>query len=239
MPQTMKKTSYKDILDQAKLFFKETIAANHMKNCIKAANLSDYNVNPFLINYLANFLKGNGSPRSIAEALILPRILGTSITTSLGQNVQKFISQVLQGFGSAIQGIDIEFIDQVEHRKKYAQLKLGPNCINKDDITTIINHFKQAKNLARTNNLSISVNDLVIGVLYGKREELNAFFKNLNFDFPVIVGQNFWHRLTGHKDFYFDLINVFGEIALEIDGTKALEASIRALEKEIKKHPAF
>ncbi|MEA3494266.1 MAG: PmeII family type II restriction endonuclease [Candidatus Margulisiibacteriota bacterium] len=235
----MKKNDYKDILKQAKVFFKQTIAVNHLKNCEKASKLSDYNVNPFLIKYLANFLRGDEKPRSIAEALVYPRILGTSITTSFGNNVQKFISQVLKGFGSAVGGIDIEFIDHEDGRKKYAQLKLGPNCINKDDISTIIGHFKKVRNLARTNNLNIGIDDLAIGVLYGRREELNSFYKKLNFDYPVFVGETFWYRLTGHRKFYFDLINIFGEVAVEVDGTKALKETIDALEKEIKISPSF
>lgn len=75
--------------------------------------------------YLANFLTGNSSPKSIAKALIYPRILGTSITTSFGTNIQKFTNDVLDAFGSTTPGIDIEFIDRIDGHKKYCQMKSG------------------------------------------------------------------------------------------------------------------
>jgi len=62
-------------LEKAKEFFRNEIVEAHIKvGCKKAKRLSNYNVNPFLFKYLANFLKGNDNPRSIAEALVLPRI---------------------------------------------------------------------------------------------------------------------------------------------------------------------
>jgi len=85
---------------------------------------------------------------SIARALVYPRILGTSIATSFGQNIQRFCTEVLSGFGSAISGVDIEFIDQLDGRKKYCQVKSGPETINKDDIETISRHFLGIKGIA-------------------------------------------------------------------------------------------
>ena len=71
-------------------------------------------------------MTGQLTPKSIAKALAYPRVLGQSITTSFGMNMQKFISDVLvNAFGSTTQGIDIEFTDCVDGRKKYCQVKLG------------------------------------------------------------------------------------------------------------------
>lgn len=222
------------LLEKAKEFFKNEIVEAHINvACKKARKLSNYNINPFLIKYLANFLNGNDSPESIAKALILPRILGTSINTIFGNKVQKMISILFEGYGSATQGIDIEFIDIIDGRKKYCQLKSGPNTINKDDVKTLTDHFINIKNLARTNNLDIRINDLVIGVLYGEENDLSAHYKKLNTEFPVVIGQEFWYKLTGEKTFYFDLINVIGEVALEVDGTQILDETICELSKEI------
>ncbi len=81
--------------------------------------LKTFNINPFTYKYLANFYSGNNTPESIAMALILPRALGTSFTTSFGTNIQnKFCAEVLEGYGSAIDGIDIEFVDQTDGNKK-------------------------------------------------------------------------------------------------------------------------
>jgi len=230
----MDKKEQEIILKKAKNFFRNEIVEAHIiEGCKRASKLSEYNVNPFLYKYLANFLKGNAEPRSIAEALVLPRVLGSSITTSFGMKIQKLISELFKGYGSTTPGIDIEYIDTIDGRKKYCQLKSGPNTINKDDVETIFGHFKATIHLARTNNLNIGINDMLIGVLYGENAELSSHYKKINEKYPVIVGQDFWYRLTGNKEFYLDLINAVGEVALEVDGTKVLEETINVLSKEI------
>lgn len=222
------------LLEKAKDFFRTEIVDAHISTaCKKAGKLSNYNVNPFLFKYLANFLKGNDNPRSIAEALVLPRVLGSSINTSFGMRIQKLISELFESFGSTTPGIDIEFIDATDGRKKYCQLKSGPNTINHDDVETIFGHFKGTINLARTNNLNIGVNDMIVGVIYGERNELSSHYNRISENYPVIIGKDFWHKLTGKEDFYFQLIDAVGEVALEVDGTKILDQTITALSKEI------
>ncbi len=219
------------ILEAAKQWFRETIAANHIENTRKLVDPLEFNINPFLISYLANFMAGNNEPVNIAKALVYPRVLGTSISTSFGQNSQKFTSEVLKSLGSTTPGIDIEFIDQVEDRKRYCQLKAGPNTINSDDVETIHTHFSGIKNLARTNNLRIAIDDMVIGILYGERHELNAHYKRLEseYHYPVFIGQDFWHRLTGDAGFYFELGRVLSIVAGEFDSTELLSDVIQKL----------
>ncbi|WP_142784381.1 PmeII family type II restriction endonuclease [Changchengzhania lutea] len=222
------------LLNKAKNFFRNEIVKAHINvGCKKASQLKNYNINPFLFKYLANFLKGNDDAKSIAEALVLPRVLGSSINTSFGMRIQKLISELFEGFGSTTHGVDIEFIDAIDGRKKYCQLKSGPNTINFDDVETIFNHFKGTISLARTNNLNIGINDMVVGVIYGETSELSSHYKRINEKYPVIVGKDFWHRLTGKEDFYYDLIDAVGEVALEVDGTKVLHQTIETLSKEI------
>lgn len=222
------------LLEKAKEFFRKEIVEAHINSaCKKAGKLSNYNVNPFLYKYLANFLIGNDNPRSIAEALVLPRVLGSAITTSFGMRVQKLISQLFEGFGSTTSGIDIEFTDSIDGRKKYCQLKSGPNTINHDDVETIFGHFQGTINLARTNNLNIGINDMIVGVVYGENSELSSHYKRVSEKYPVIIGQEFWNRLTGKGDFYFELIDAVGEVALEVDGTSILSKTIDSLASEI------
>lgn len=224
----------KQILENAKTFFRTEIVQSHIDGaCERASKLSEYNVNPFLFKYLANFLTGNDDSISIAKALVLPRILGSSITTSFGMKIQSLISSLFQGLGSTTQGIDIEFVDVIDGKKKYCQLKAGPNTINHDDVTTIINHFRSVRNLARTNNLNIGINDMVVGVVYGEESELSSHYKKIGIDYPVYIGQDFWYRLTGKKDFYFELIDAIGEVALEVDASKIVEMTIEKLAREI------
>ena len=223
-----------EILNNAKDFFRSEIVTSHIEGaCKRASKLSEYNVNPFLFKYLANFLTGNDNAESIARALVLPRILGSSINTSFGMKIQKLIGQLFQGLGSTTTGIDIEFIDAVDGRRKYCQLKAGPNTINHDDVVTVINHFNGVRNLARTNNLNIGINDMIVGVIYGEEAELSSHYKKRSNSFPVIIGKEFWYRLTGKEDFYFDLIDAIGDVALEVDGSHIVEETISNLALEI------
>jgi len=220
-----------EILEKAKDWFRDTIAQNHIKNTEKLINPKQFNINPFLAVYLANFLTGNSSPESIAKVLLLPRVLGTSITTSFGSNIQSFTNSVLDAFGSTTSGIDIEYIDQIDGYKKYCQLKLGPQTINKDDVETIVGHFSSVINLARTNNLRVTHSDLVVGVIYGEPSALSANYKRITnqYHHPVIIGKEFWHRLTGDEDFYADLANIIGSVAIEADYSKEFERVIKEL----------
>ena len=224
------------ILIKAQEWFRTSIAENHIKNTEKLSNPAEFNINPFLTHYLANFLAGNSSRENLAKALIYPRVLGTSITTSFGSNIQKFANTVLDSFGSTTSGIDIEFIDQIDNTRKYCQLKAGPNTINKDDVETLAGHFRGVINLGRTNNIRLTHEQLIVGVIYGEREELSSHYKRLESQFyhPIHPGKDFWHRLTGDPDFYSDLSKAIGQVAIESDYTKELEEVIQKLAKNLK-----
>lgn len=222
-----------EIINKAKHFFREEIAKSHEQNTLKLTKLKEFNLNPFLDKYKANFLTGNNSPESIAKALIYARVLGTSINTTFGNKMQKFCSSVLDGFASTTSGIDIEFIDLTDGRKKYCQVKAGPNTINKDDVETIDRHFQAVKNLARTNNLNLGLNDLIVGVFYGEPNELSGHYKKINNNYPVYIGSEFWYRLTGDKNFYQKLADAIGDVASEYDSSEMLNKVINQLAKEI------
>ena len=65
--------------------------------------------------------------------------------------------------------MDIEFIDKVDGRKKWCQLKSGPNTINSEDVKPLIKKFSNTIQLARTNKALKNINntDFIVGVLYG------------------------------------------------------------------------
>lgn len=220
-----------EILSAAKKWFRDVIAQNHIKNTKILSDPKEFNINPFLVKYLSRFLTGKCDPISIATVLVYVRVLGTSINTSFGQNIQKFISEVLGSFGSAVRGIDIEFFDQIDGRKKFCQIKLGPETINSSDVETIHQHFTDIKNLARTNNLHIGLSDLIVGVMYGEKSHLSASYKKLekSHHYPVYIGEEFWQRLTGSENFYNELSTAISEIAMEFDGTHLLENTILKL----------
>ncbi len=224
------------IIQSGKQYFREIIIPNHLRN-LQRLKLKDFNINPFLVNYLAAFLCGNTDSDSLAKAIVYPRILGTSINTSFGQNVQVFISGLAQvtGNASGIDGIDIEFVDAIDGRRKYCQCKAGPNTINKDDVTTILGHFRHLHNKARIDKMSVYVDDMIVGVLYGEKDELSAHYKTIDSHYPVYCGADFWKRLTGDDDFYHRLAKAFGEVVEEddIDGSALIQEKVREIADEI------
>ena len=232
----MNQQEREQILNSAKKFFREEIVESHINAALsRAGQLKEYNIHPFLLKYLANFLEGNDSPESIAKALLYPRILGASITTIFGNKAQKMVNVIFENLqGSMIPGIDIEFEDAIDNRKKYCQLKSGPNTINKDDILTIKNHFKDAKNLAKTNMLDINVRDLIVGVIYGSPNDLNNHYKKIDDEYPVFIGADFWHRVTGDEEFYDKLIDSIGEVAIEVDASERIKETLKILAEEIR-----
>jgi len=229
----MSEDELEGIIVKAKDFFKDVIVPSHLKNTLKLVRVKEFNLNPFLDKYKANFLTGNDDPKSIAKALIYPRVLGTSINTTFGNELQKFCITVLDGFASTTSGIDVEFVDKIDGHRKYCQIKAGPNTINKDDVATIKDHYKGIKNLARTNGLRIPDEDLVLGVLYGESTELSNHYKKIDESHPVIVGQEFWYRLTGELTFYERITDAIGEVAKDIDASKVIEDVIEKLAIEI------
>jgi len=225
----------KVIIKKFKNWFQTSLIESHKKNTEKLKDINEFNINPFLLYYLSNYLEGNSTPISMAKVLVYPRVLGTSITTSFGTQMQNFITNVLDAYGSTTSGIDIEFIDQHDNRKKYCQLKSGPNAINKDDVQTIKGHFKGVMNLARTNNLSINTTDLIFCLIYGEAKEKNAFIKEVEKDYVVHIGAEFWYRFTGDRSFYQDLIKAAGEVARNIDMKAVVDDVIRELSVSIER----
>lgn len=232
----MNENQKKEILLKFGAFFRETIAVNHLANLQKLTRIEEFTVNPFLHEYLSIFLTGKSSAIGLAKAVIYPRILGTSITTSFGQNLQNVAPEIFQSvLGSTTSGIDLEFIDQVDKRKKFCQIKSGPNTINNDDVDTINNHFKGVRNLARTNNAKLQMDDLVIGVLYGEESQLSGNYRLLKHTYPVYVGKEFWYRVTGDESFYLSLIETFGNAAKETKAKSLLDEVINKLSQDIQK----
>lgn len=227
------------VLKKAREFFKTSIADSHAANTEKVAKLDKFNVNPFTVHYLASFAFGDESPESIAKVLLYPRVLGTSIATTFGNNVQTFCHEVLDGYASTTSGMDIEFVDALDDRKKYCQLKAGPQTINKDDVATIEGHFVGLKNLAKTNHLSSfnPMTDCCVGILYGDSSQISANYKQIERDYPVYAGKDFWHRLTGDPMFYDALISVFADCAKDYSETKLLDRTVEKLAADIAKHP--
>ena len=82
----MTEAERKKILNDAKNFFKTKIAQNHIANTKKLTSLKNFNINPFIHKYLAQFAFGNSLPESMAKVLIIQEYLAHRYPPHLALN---------------------------------------------------------------------------------------------------------------------------------------------------------
>lgn len=238
----MIKKTEKELIDEITEYFNTYIFQNHINTAVKNnAVLKNYKINPILVKYLSVVLENNYSPRGVAKALFYPRVLGTSINTSFGTRIQDMFIDLNIAEGSLIKGMDIEFIDQVDNRKKWCQLKSGPNTINSEDVKPLIKKFTDTINLARTNKAlrNINNNDFIVGVLYGEEEDLSMHYRLINNSHPVMIGVDFWYRVTGFPNFYNGLVDSLHDLINNIDTQDLINVGVEELTKQIELSPIF
>ncbi|GGW69731.1 PmeII family type II restriction endonuclease [Alishewanella tabrizica] len=222
------------LLNQITAYFEQKIFLNHKKISLKQnAQLKSYNINPIVVRYLSKILADGFTPMGVAKALYYPRVLGTSINTSFGDRIQKMFVELGLARGSLIKGMDIEFEDKIDGRSKWCQLKAGPNTINSEDVRPLLKKFTTVTNLARTNSMRLNNSDLILGVLYGTRSELSQHYITINEHYPVVVGQEFWHRLTGYEEFYRELVSELDRLIFSLPTDDFINEGCAALAREI------
>jgi len=230
----------RELLDAIKVYFKEKIFDNHKKIALRDhTKLKSYNINPIIVKYLSKVLEDDFTPQGIAKALFFPRVLGTSINTSFGTRIQNMFVELGLANGSLIKGMDIEFDDQVDGRKKWCQLKSGPNTINSEDVNPLLKKISTVANLAKTNGIALNNTDLIVGVLYGDESQLSQHYKKIDQTHPVVVGKEFWHCVTGFPDFYDKLVSELDNLILQIDNEDFFERGYKALAIEVEASDFF
>jgi Type II restriction endonuclease EcoO109I len=232
----------KELLKKIVIYFEKNIFEKHINSALNNhSKLKSYNINPIVVKYLSKVLDNKYSPEGIAMALFYPRVLGTSINTSFGTQIQNMFVELEIASGSMIKGMDIEFLDKIDKRKKWCQLKSGPNTINSEDVKPLIKKFTDTINLARTNKglKSINNSDFIVGVLYGETSELSMHYKSIDKSHPVLVGRNFWHHITGFPKFYDKLVLALHESISNLDTKNFIKAGCNELTNEIRNSPLF
>ena len=234
--------SEKELIDQIVEYFEINVFEQHINTCLKThSKLKAYNINPIIVKYLSKVLDDNYCAEGVAKALYYPRVLGTSINTTFGTRIQNMFIDLKMAEGSFIKGMDIEFTDKVDNRKKWCQLKSGPNTINSEDVKPLIDKFTSTINLARTNRAFAGINntDFVVGVLYGEQSELSMHYKKIDQIHPVLIGKDFWHRITGYPDYYSKLVVALHESIANIDTKDFFKIGCDNLAEEIRTSPLF
>lgn len=232
----MNEAEKKELLDNFRAWWRDELAVAHKSRTLMLTELKNLTINPFAWSYLAYFLEGKADPETLAKVLVYPRALGTSFVTIFGTRFQNFITRYFrETYGSNVDGVDIEFTDKIDGKRKYCQLKAGPNVVNYDDVETIKNHFLKAIRTGKQNGAVINSDDYVFCLLYGEEWEKNGFVRKIEKDYTVWAGKDFWYHFTGDKDFYADLIQAVGEIANEFDMKEVVDEVIAKLADDIKK----
>lgn len=232
----------KELLEEIVQYFKTYIFENHINASISVhSKLKNYNINPIVVKYLSKVLENEYTPIGVAKALYYPRVLGTSINTSFGTRIQNMFVDLKIADGSLIKGMDIEFTDKLDNRKKWCQLKSGPNTINSEDVKPLIKKFTDTINLARTNKALKNINntDFMVGVLYGEENELSMHYKVIDKSHPVIIGKEFWHRVTGYPNFYNGLVSNLHLMINNLDTQDLINKGVENLSKEIESSQLF
>lgn len=222
------------IVREFETWFETEFIPHQMTLLSKWKKASSHNVNPYLVAFKSAALTDNTSPMGIAESLIVTSWLGQGLSTSFGMQFQSQLTKILRDvFGSTTSGIDVEYVDFFDGRKKYAQIKLGPETINKDDVTTIDEHFSAIKRLARTNSLPLQLNDLVIGVIYGSHEQLNSNYNSLKTkNYQLYVGNEFFEHITGVADLGTQLIEAAVRVSKKVKIDELLREAIEVLAQD-------
>lgn len=133
--------------------------------------------------------------------LLLERHLNLYTEVGFNQllkNLAIFVSsEVYGGKKSAAEGIDLEF--DKEGVRYIVAIKSGPNWGNSSQIKRMINNFKQATRILRTQNNTMNV-IAVNGCCYGKDSKPNKG------DYFKYCGQEFWQFLSDNENLYIDII---------------------------------
>lgn len=87
--------------------------------------------------------------------------------------------------------------------------------------------------------MNLNNSDLILGVLYGEENQLSQHYQKINKQFPVIIGKEFWHRITGFPNFYDKLVSNLDLMTLNLETEDFFKKGYIALAKEIEESDSF
>lgn len=230
----------KAVKNEIKKYLKIEFAEAIQEKLTEGYKLEKFIINPLVLTAIAGGVFGKTSSVNMAKALLYPRVLGTSVSTSFGDKMQKLCVSYLGANASSTPGMDLEFIDKISGKKLIMQLKAGPNTINSGDVEPIVSEMNSAYRLLQANKAGKNMPLFAVGIVYGSLPEISGHYKKIanstvgaQAEIPIYIGKDFWHRLSGEKSFYNDLINLFIEIFEQEDYSKLLGTNLKLLSNEI------
>lgn len=154
----------------------------------------------------------------------------TLFGTTLERIAIKACNLAKDGRKSNAVGIDLEFED--DKCRYLVAVKSGPNWGNSSSIKKMVDYFKKAKKIFKTNNDTNEYKVVCInGCCYGTEANPDKI------DYYKLCGQDFWMFLTGEKDFYLSIIEPLGHKVKERseDFTKQYNAIVNEFTQKFSK----
>lgn len=200
------------IINSGKDYFRKIIIPNHIKG-LKSLRLKDFKINPFMVNYLA----GKISFEDFAKALLYPVMFDTLVSSGPLSAFNQFVarlSELTDGF-SDINGIDFEFTDAIDGKRKYCQCRPSLVALTDDETAEVLGNFKKAYEQSQAEGVDMQINDLVMAFPYGDENIFSGNSKIISSHYDILYGEEFWHRLSGDRNFYYRICKAFAEVIEE------------------------
>ncbi|RME56507.1 cytosolic protein [Candidatus Parcubacteria bacterium] len=196
------------VLNDVRQFVAANIGSFHARRLQKLEQLRLKNIlqrkNPYLFR-AKNVLTAQDLVRPLLDAY-----LSSQEETLFGEFLEQLAifvcSQVYGGRKSSAEGIDLEF--SKGDVLYIVSVKSGPNWGNSSQIKRMIENFRKAKRILRSNNPGMHV-VAVNGCCYGRdtRPDKGDYWK--------LCGQNFWYFISGNERLYLDIVEPLGHQARE------------------------
>lgn len=191
----MKKLNLKDV----NKFVEDNIGDFHKKRIENLSKLKLTHIlerkNPYLYR-AKNLLTSQDIVKSILDAH-----LSSQEETLFGEFLEAlaiFIcNRVYNGKKASALGLDLEF--EKDGIIYIVSIKSGPNWGNSSQVQKMLQSFRTAKRILKTNNKKIIV-EAVNGCCYGR---VNKYQKE---EYQKLCGQRFWEFISGNADLYTEII---------------------------------
>ncbi len=200
----MKKLALNDVVN----YVENNIGNFHLKRLDNLKKLKLSNVlkrkNPYLYK-AKSILAAQDLVKSILDAHLSSQEEG--IFGEFLEELSIFVcNKIYNGKKSAAEGIDLEF--EKNNVKYIVTIKSGPNWGNSGQIKKMLDYFRKAKRILKTNTKSVNI-VAVNGCCYGKDNNPDKG------EYLKLCGQKYWEFISGNKKLYLDIIEPLGHKAKE------------------------
>lgn len=195
-------------LAEVTVFVEENIGSFHQRRLLSLEKLKLKDIlkrkNPYLFR-AKNILTAPELVKGLLDAYLSSQ--EEAIFGEFLEQLAIFVcGKAYSGKKSAAIGVDLEF--EKEGIKYLVTIKSGPNWGNSSQIAKMVDNFKKAQRILKTNSPRakiISVN----GCCYGKETQPNKS------DYVKLCGQEFWLFITGNDSLFIEIIEPLGYRAKE------------------------